>query len=1400
MTSKYRRKKLKKIERGLKRMKVIKPLLKASDKEMTNKYRQLIITTKKQIEERKKKYTRKISLRTKQKFHQVNTLRKSYNFLTNNLIDHEGFILKTLNGFGLTKNDLTKGVISLNVLPFLIIFLPTKTSIQLLQTFYRKKFISPKYVVEPIGWNMLHYACSYNPSKELIKFLIKNGLRLCSETANGITCFDLLKESHPEIKIHKIVEIENSVLNRSNTTTNNTEYSPEKSNSLRLKYETFLVKMKLQKDLQVDFDFIEQLKNQKVNLNITDASNESLLHYYITNSNLCYKNFEILLGYDLDPNICNADGNFPIHLLCIMSEGIEKKEFYLMFELLLKRTKNINALNNFGDNILNILLEIGKQPIEPIIELLQSIFFQFNPLHKNDQNESLLHQICKLPSPPLKVVKYLISKKFSINLQDKFGKTCLHYTCLQKKIDIEILQYFLEHKADPLIEDNDNNTPFHYCFRKKRELPSNVFQLVQKYFKLQSKNSKQKTILEILLKDFEKYQISLKNLLLLAQNPEKKKGVGRGRGRGREREREREIERERERKKEREKERENNNLKYNKIVEETMSRTEIKLEIEMEKNDEENDYKISETNLIFLKELFEKNNVVFDSLYELCIRRYLFGDKKQKKYTFKVIKFLLETVIDVNRVFPFYQILYYPHQYDRSYLVTTLFYCCEQKPLESKPLIRYLLTKNVRIEAIYLDFKDENLDPFTVLLPRMVYTIDRRNQPIPNIDYLSETKKESVKELLPLPIETIKLFIEEKNINLNRVDHDGITPFHQICINISLRTENVDFLKYCFAKGANPNQKSRKTGQTPFYLFCYCLEIGDPNILSYIKVFLENGANPSIPDKKNLTPFYQIEQKTENVELIKCFKENSKIHEIIPSKLFNSKFSQVVQRDGEINKLESNIRNVQDFNEYNKDGKTPFHSLCLFSGKPTPIGLAIKNGADPKLLTKNQNPETCLSLLCQCTNVNLKSIQLLVSAGCDVNNPNTHLKNPLDFLTQHFFNKNLKTSQLFNYLIGKGAKFKFVKKNKYDVFHHYFENEMDDRMIMDRVNNLEIFLKQGFDPKITNNKKDTILHAICNNNPLLKEVQLLLKNNVDPTIVNIMGKNALEFLVMRLKETSRQKEYMNLLQIAYLLLISGRTKMNQKLMLKELKTGTNRTRRKRLPRVFVNFVQPTLKSMLKMSFNCLTEDFSNFFESSHDTDLKINTIGVHKTILEARINQSIDVIVDVLQDYNQGDLRPFFHWVYSDQIPDNKIFLEICKLLDLTDLKNNTLKSSMKKLFLNENSKNIIIKLKNKQQIKVHKRILQCRSKLFQESLKLLKPNENTIKDFSKKSIKAMQILVRYLYTGEIDHRNVNSNIVNELQDSINFYQLNKRSNFQLALKFGGPLPYAKKFRFEFKH
>ncbi|KAJ6234438.1 ankyrin repeat-containing protein [Anaeramoeba flamelloides] len=1196
--------KLKRINKGLKKMKLIKPLVNTHTKQ-TNKYSQYNLTNKKQMKERKKKYTQKITMRLKQKFRQVNRLRESYNFMTNNLIDNEDFIFKTLQRLGLKKNELTKGVVSLNVLPFLMIFLPTNASIQLLQTFYRKKFISPKSVVEPAGWNMLHYACSYNPSKELIKFLIQNGLRLGSETANGITCLDLLKESHPEIKIQEIVEIENSVLNRSNTTTNNTEYTEENINSFRLKYETFLDEMKLKKDLQVSFDFIEELKNQKVDLNITDESNESFLHYYITNQNLCFKDLKILLDYDLDPNIRNSDGNFPIHLLCIMSERIEKKEFYLMFELLLKRTKNINALNSSGDNILNIILEIGKQPIEPIIELLKSRFFQFDLAHKNYQKESLLHQICKLPSPPLNVIKYLISKRFYINLQDKFGKTCLHYTCLQKKTDIKILQYLLENKANPLIEDYDNRVPFYYCFRKKGELPRNVFQLVQKYFKLQYKNSKQKTILEILLKDCEQYQISLENLLLLAQNQKVEKEIIEEEEDDDEEEEEDEEEREKERGKEREKEEEEKllikkeneiiNLNSNKIVEETISRTEIKLEkekdafqntfnqnldlnkneklkyveneklqkviktemgmrMEMEmgmgtklekekddfqngsnqnmdlnknkklkseekeklpneiqieieiekekknKNVKENDFKIKKKNIIFLKRLYEKSNVVFDSLYELSIRRYLFGDKKQKKYTFKMIKFLLETVIDVNKAFPFYQIVNSPKIYMKCYFVTTLFYCCEQKPLESISLIRYLLTKDPILEKKYMDFKYENLDPFTVLLPRMINTVNKKNHPIPNITYLSHKSKKSRKEFPSLPIETIKLLLEEKNINLNGADYNGITPFHRICLNISLTTKNVDFLKYCFAKGANPNKKSKKTEQTPFYLFCYCLEIGDPNILSYIKVFLDNGANPSIPDKDYLTPFYQIEQKTENEELIKYFKENSKIHKIIPSKLFNSEFSHLVQTNCEIDKLEYHIKNGEDFNEYHKHEKTAFHYLCLFSGKPTIIDFAMKNGADPKLLTKTQNPETCLSLLCQCKNVNLESIKLLVNAGCDVNNPNTHFKNPIDFLTQHFFNRKIITSQLFNYLIEKGAKFKFVKKNKFDAFHRYFGNRMSDIKLLDRFNILEFFLKQGFNPKITNNKGNNILHSICNNNPFLKEIQLLLQNNVDPTI------------------------------------------------------------------------------------------------------------------------------------------------------------------------------------------------------------------------------------------------------------------------------------------------------------
>ncbi|KAJ6251386.1 btk-binding protein-related [Anaeramoeba flamelloides] len=85
-------------------------------------------------------------------------------------------------------------------------------------------------------------------------------------------------------------------------------------------------------------------------------------------------------------------------------------------------------------------------------------------------------------------------------------------------------------------------------------------------------------------------------------------------------------------------------------------------------------------------------------------------------------------------------------------------------------------------------------------------------------------------------------------------------------------------------------------------------------------------------------------------------------------------------------------------------------------------------------------------------------------------------------------------------------------------------------------------------------------------------------------------------------------------------------------------------------------------------------------------------------------------------------------------------------------------------------------------QIPVHKLILLIRSGLFRGLFDFSEKekNLNQIQDYSKKSKQSMEILIKYFYTNKIESQvDIDQQtIIEELKDSIEFYQLNKNSNF----------------------
>ncbi|KAJ3447800.1 btk-binding protein-related [Anaeramoeba flamelloides] len=250
--------------------------------------------------------------------------------------------------------------------------------------------------------------------------------------------------------------------------------------------------------------------------------------------------------------------------------------------------------------------------------------------------------------------------------------------------------------------------------------------------------------------------------------------------------------------------------------------------------------------------------------------------------------------------------------------------------------------------------------------------------------------------------------------------------------------------------------------------------------------------------------------------------------------------------------------------------------------------------------------------------------------------------------------------------------------------------------------------------------------------------------------------------------------------------------------------------------------------------NTFLQDFQKFFKNTKYSDSTINlnnkTIKIHKLFIESRIGCKLDNLVNVLKKKSSNEINSFLKWIYfEDSLTNNfDLIKDIFTSLDLTfppnenetfnDLSQN-LKNYLLKLYHEQDSKDFFIKIlknennnhdngngnddnlerivdgnenerkKNEQKfdkIYVHKFILLARSGLFRSLYDFIENEKiNQIKDYSKKSKKSLEILIKYLYTDKVELLDKNCNaelIIEELNDAIEYYQLNTNPNFKIQL------------------
>ncbi|KAJ6245129.1 hypothetical protein M0813_20578 [Anaeramoeba flamelloides] len=209
--------------------------------------------------------------------------------------------------------------------------------------------------------------------------------------------------------------------------------------------------------------------------------------------------------------------------------------------------------------------------------------------------------------------------------------------------------------------------------------------------------------------------------------------------------------------------------------------------------------------------------------------------------------------------------------------------------------------------------------------------------------------------------------------------------------------------------------------------------------------------------------------------------------------------------------------------------------------------------------------------------------------------------------------------------------------------------------------------------------------------------------------------------------------------------------------------------------------------------NCLIQDFQKLFESKIFCDSKLSLneniqFPIHKIIVESRTNLQISTIEDLLnkESFSKQEILLFLKWVYFDETTNADLLKRIFNSLNISYPPKNTFQKDLHDLFNDEDSKDFTLLIKNDdedeevyEEIAVHKIVLLTRSGLFREMFENTTEESKSVKDYSGKSIESIEILIKYFYTGKIELTADNDIllIIEELEDSIEYYQLNENSN-----------------------
>ncbi|CAB0037247.1 unnamed protein product [Trichogramma brassicae] len=207
--------------------------------------------------------------------------------------------------------------------------------------------------------------------------------------------------------------------------------------------------------------YLLNLVQVAVQINVPDKKGDSPLHLALESGNK--EATEILLTKGADPNLVNAKGSTPLHIMCQKSEGYKLVEIFFKIVNDIGKPVQVNVRDSFGNTPLHLTIRHTSMKKSEILLVNGA-----NPNLADKDGCTALHLICNTRRhDAMRRFFEIIDKNpqtVQIDAQNKNGDTPLHMavrTGNNKKFEM-----LLNRGADPNVTNQDRWTALHFLSRR----------------------------------------------------------------------------------------------------------------------------------------------------------------------------------------------------------------------------------------------------------------------------------------------------------------------------------------------------------------------------------------------------------------------------------------------------------------------------------------------------------------------------------------------------------------------------------------------------------------------------------------------------------------------------------------------------------------------------------------------------------------------------------------------------------------------------------------------------------------------------------------------------------------------------------------------------------------------